>query len=90
MYSLSYTRQFNKDIKLAAKRGYNITLLETVISKLVNAGKLDAIYLPHKLKGNYSDCLECHIKPDWLLIWKQDNKAKEIILIRTGTHADLF
>ncbi len=90
MFTLSYTNQFNKDVRLAAKRGYNMRLLETAINKLITTGKLDEKYLPHKLKGDYSDCMECHIKPDWLLIWKQDNKAKEITLVRTGTHADLF
>lgn len=90
MYTLSYTNQFGKDVKLAAERGYDIKLLEKAIESLSRSGQLSAHYLTHKLKGRYSDCLECHIKPDWLLIWRQDEKLKEVTLIRTGTHSDLF
>lgn len=77
-------------VKLAAKRGHNIKLLETVVETLEKTGKLDAKYLPHKLKGVYSGCMECHIKPDWLLIWSQNDRSKEIFLIATGSHTDLF
>ena len=90
MYKLLYTNNFEKDVKLAVKRGYKIKLLETVINALEETGKLDAKYLPHKLKGKYADCMECHIRPDWLLIWSQNNKSKQITLIGTGTHTDLF
>jgi mRNA interferase YafQ len=90
MYKLSYTKGFEKDLKRAVKRGYNIKLLEEVIDALEQTGNLDATYLPHKLKGVYSYCMECHIKPDWLLIWSQNNHSKEITLIGTGTHSDLF
>jgi mRNA interferase YafQ len=90
VYTLFYTKKFEKDLKLIQKRGYDLTLLETVIEALETTGKIDASYLPHKLKGNYADCMECHIKPDWLLIWSQKNSPKEIYLIRTGTHSDLF
>ena len=90
MYTLYYTGKFEKDLKRVAKRGYNMPLIEEVIETLETTGILDASYLPHKLKGNYVDCMECHIKPDWLLIWSQNNTTKEIYLMRTGTHSDLF
>ena len=90
MYKLLYTNNFDNDLKRAVKRGYNIKLLEAVIEALETNGKLDPKYSPHKLKGNYADCMECHIRPDWLLIWSQNNRTKEITIIRTGTHTDLF
>lgn len=61
MYKLFYTNNFAKDLKRAVKRGYDVKLLETVIHTLETTGKLDAKYLPHKLKGIYTDCMECHI-----------------------------
>ena len=90
MYKLLYTNNFEKDVKRAVQRGYNITLLEMAINTLEETGKLDSKYLPHKLKGKYADCMECHIRPDWLLIWSQNNRLKEITFIGTGTHTDLF
>ncbi len=90
MYSIYFTSKFERDLKLVKKRGYDISQLEYVIETLELTGKLSPKYLTHKLKGNYSECLECHIKPDWLLIWQQDNETMEIFLIRTGSHSDLF
>ncbi len=90
MFEIEYSNQFEKDLKLAAKRGNDIELLRVVIAKLHEAGKLDSRYRTHKLQGKYNNYLECHIKSDWLLIWKQDDKAKKIMLTRTGTHTDLF
>ena len=90
MFDISYSNQFEKDLKLVAKRGYNIDLLREVIKKLNESGKLDARFRPHRLQGKYNNYMECHVKSDWLLIWKQDNNTKTIILTRTGTHTDLF
>ena len=90
MYDISYSNQFDKDLKLVAKRGYNIELLREVIAKLQESGKLDPHFRPHKLQGKYNNYMECHVKSDWLLIWKQDNKTMQIMLTRTGTHTDLF
>jgi mRNA interferase YafQ len=89
-YRIEYTGKFNKDIKLAVKRGMNMNLLKNVVEILEKDGKLPAKYKPHVLKGNYKGLWECHIKPDWLLIWKQDDGIKLISLTRTGTHSDLF
>lgn len=90
MYNISFSNQFKKDFKKCQKRGYKMSLLEQVLIILREKGKLPKEYKPHILTGNYSGFLECHIKPDWLLIWWQDDAEKEIRLDRTGTHADLF
>jgi mRNA interferase YafQ len=90
MYTLSYSSQFNKDLKLSAKRGYKVDMLLAVIKKLHETGKLEAIYRPHRLQGVYNNYMECHIRPYWLLIWQQNDTTKEIKFIRTGTHDDLF
>lgn len=90
MYSFVYSTKFKKDIKLCQKRNYDFQEFKTVIEILEKTGKLPAKYKPHTLSGNYKNHWECHIKPDWLMIWLQDDDLKELVLIRTGTHSDLF
>lgn len=90
MYEIKSTNQFDKHAVRCINRKYDISLLENVISLLELNGKLPTKYKTHPLRGNYVDCLECHIKPDWLLIWRQDDKEKTISLVATGTHSDLF
>jgi mRNA interferase YafQ len=90
MYEVKTSNRFEKDTIRCINRKYNLSLLEFVISLLESDGKLPTKYKTHPLKGSYFDCLECHIKPDWLLIWRQDDKVKTISLVRTGTHSDLF
>ncbi len=90
MYSISYSNSFKKDSRRCKKRNYEFGLLKTVLLELVEKGKLHAKYKPHKLSGDYKGFWECHIKPDWLLIWEQDDTEKKIKLTRTGTHSDLF
>ncbi len=65
-------------------------LLQSLINDLVESGCVSPKHKPHLLKGNYNDLWECHIQPDWLLIWEQDETIKLISLYRTGTHSDLF
>jgi len=89
-YILDFSGKFRRDAKLCKKRNYDISLIEIVFEILKQKGELPDIYKPHKLSGNYNGHWECHIKPDWLLIWLQDDINKEIILVRTGTHSDLF
>ena len=84
----SYTKQFAKDIKRMEKRGKSPEKIKKVIKMIVNEERLDANYKDHKLIGNYRGRLECHIEPDWLLIYKIT--GFEIIFERTGTHSDLF
>jgi len=90
MYSLTYTRQYRKSVKLCKKRGCNLARLEAVLTLLVENGTLPATYKPHKLSGRYANCWECHIQPDWLLIWQQNNSELVLLLIDTGSHSDLF
>ena len=90
MYKVKTTNGFDKDILRCKKRGLNLDFLKEVVSILTKDGKLPAKYKAHKLTGNLSGCWECHIKPDWLLIWKQNNKEFTLLLLNTGTHSDLF
>jgi len=89
-YEISQFNSFKKDLKRCKKRNYDFSILKKVISLLTEKGKLSEKYKPHSLSGNYNGRWECHIKPDWILIWKQDDAKKEIYLERTGTHSDLF
>ncbi len=89
-YRIEYTGKIKKDIKLALKRNLNIELFKEVVLLLEKNGKLPIKYKPQVLKGNYKGFWECHIQPDWLLIWEQNDEIKLISLTRTGTHSDLF
>ena len=84
------TNKFLKDLRLAKKRGLDLSLLDEVITKLANQEKLEEKYHDHALSGDFSDFRECHIKPDWLLIYTIDDEELELFLFRTGTHSDLF
>jgi mRNA interferase YafQ len=86
----SYTKQFEKDLKLAIKRGKDPTKIKDVITKIVNQEPLPIKYRDHKLLGNYMGRRDCHIEPDWILIYKPDLDANRVIFERTGTHSDLF
>jgi mRNA interferase YafQ len=86
----SYTKRFHKDIKNMKKRGKNIEKIKFIITKLVNQDLLEPKYKDHKLIGNYQNRRECHIEPDWLLIYKLIPEEDLIIFERTGTHSDLF
>lgn len=90
MYSLEFTSKFKKDYKLCEKRKYDFALFDEVLDLLIAKGKLPNKYKPHGLQGNYKNHWECHIKPDWLLIWLQDDTLKELVFVRMGTHSDLF
>lgn len=89
-YEISYTNRFKQSLKKYVKRGLDIECLKNVINILQETGSLPSKYKPHKLKGNYSGCWECHIQPDWLLIWQQNDTELRLILIDTGTHSDVF
>ena len=90
MLTIKYETSFKKDFKRILKRGYDIRLLEEVIEILANGNELPKKYKDHNLIGDYSDCRECHITPDWLLIYKIDGNELILYLTRTGTHSDLF
>jgi len=88
--SATYTKQFEKDLKLAIKRGKDPNKLKKVILKLVTQEPLEPKYRDHKLVGNYMGRRDCHIEPDWLLIYKPEPENDRIIFERTGSHSDLF
>lgn len=91
MIDIRYTTKFRKDFKMVKKRGCNVELFQEVLSILQNGQQLPQKYKDHSLSGNYSGCRECHITPDWLLIYRYDNdNGLVLILTRTGTHSDLF
>lgn len=93
MFELSFTNQFKKDLKLLKKRSpENFNTLNQFIKQLAVSGfsSIDKKYKPHYLKGNYRDYCECHVLNDLLLIWKEDKLDDTIVLVRTGTHSDLF
>ena len=88
MRTIRTTGQFNKDAKLLAKRGYDMKKLRAVVEKLVNEERLEARYKDHPLQGKYVGARDCHIQPDWVLIYAIVDE--ELRLIRSGTHSDLF
>jgi len=90
MYAIRPTTKFNKDLKRAEKRGCKIGLLTEVIKKLASGEKLDERYRDHPLKGQFQGCRECHITPDWLLIYEIEKNELILHLIRTGSHSELY
>lgn len=84
----AYTRQFQRDIKLAKRRGKNLTKLRLVAQTLVAGDRLDPIHRDHKLVGEFIGRRECHIESDWLLVYKIQGDL--IIFERTGSHSDLL
>lgn len=89
-YTVKTTKNFESDVKRCKKRGYDMKALEAVIRLLAADVCLPKKYSPHKLTGDYKDYWECHIKPDWLLIWLQNDKELILLFTNTGTHSDLF
>lgn len=89
-YRIVQSGAFKKDLKTAIKRGYNIDLLGVVVDTLAAGKPLPAKYKDHGLSGNYKGCRECHITPDWLLIYEISDGELILYLTRTGTHSDLF
>lgn len=89
-YTIKPTTKFQKDLKKAQKRGYDISLLTDIIKKLANGETLPEKNRDHSLIGDYAGCRECHITPDWLLIYEIDNGELILYLTRTGSHSDLF
>ena len=88
MLKLNVTGQFKKDRRRCIKRGLDMSLLNTVVDTLLIPAPLPAVNKDHPLTGNWSNKQECHILPDWLLIYRIE--GNELVLYRTGTHADLF
>ena len=89
-FKLETTVKFRKEAKLCKKRGLPMEELWTVVKQLLNGENLEPQYREHLLYGKYKGCHECHIRPDWLLIWKENDETLTLLLTNTGTHSDLF
>lgn len=89
-YLIKPTNRFKKDLKKIIKRGYNQKLITDVITLLANGEQLPLQNNDHALTGNYKGCRECHITPDWLLVYEIAEEELILYLTRTGTHSDLF
>ena len=89
-YEIKNTTQFKKDYKLAKRRGLNLNLLKDIVTKLANGETLAPTHKDHSLSGNWTGHRECHIQPDWLLIYRYEEEVLVLTLSRTGTHSDLF
>lgn len=90
MLKIVPSNRFKKDLKKAIKRNLDISLLDEVVNKLANKQKLEKKYKDHDLKGEYIGFRECHIEPDWLLLYKIEKEELELFLFRTGSHGDIF
>lgn len=89
-YRLKKTKRFDKDVELAKRRGKNLDKLFDLIGKLAEGKELEPRYKDHSLSGEYQGCRECHIEPDWLLVYEIFDDCLILVLNRTGTHSDLF
>lgn len=89
-YEIIASKKFRRDVKVIRKRGYNLALLDDIVTCLASGGTLLPKYRDHELKGDYVGCRECHITPDWLLIYEIDESTLYLYLTRTGSHSDLF
>lgn len=91
-FIVDFTYNFKKGYKRVKKQGKDISKLDNVIKKLTNGIMLEPKYRDHKLYDNkkFKDCRECHIEPDWLLIYKTDNNQLILLLVETGSHSELF
>lgn len=90
MLTIKYHTMFKKDFKKIKKRGYDISRLEKIVELLANEVPLPEQFKDHNLSGNYNGFRECHIAPDWLLIYQVNNNELVLVLSRTGLHSDLF
>lgn len=90
MYEVRFTTTFKKSYKLMKKRGLDISLLDNVIDLLRNGKTLDEKYRDHALSGDFEGFRECHIKPDWLLVYLIENDILTLTMVDTGTHSDIF
>jgi len=90
MYSIEFTRQYLRDLKLARKRKFDEQKLNIVIKILISGENLPQQYKNHTLSEEFAGLYECHITPDWLLIYYKEKTIRLVTLIRIGSHSDLF
>lgn len=89
-YEVKFTTQFKKDLKLLKKQNKSLHRLYAAIEKLANGETLEEKYKDHALSGNYKGCRECHIAPDWLLVYEVYDDVLVLLMYRTGSHSELF
>lgn len=89
-YEVRFTTQFKKDLKLANKQGKNTDKLFEIVERLANGEALEAKYRDHELSGSCQGCRECHVEPDWLLVYEIFNDVLVLLLNRVGSHSELF
>lgn len=89
-YSIDTTRKFDRSLKKCIKRGLDISKFKECVRILSEEGKLPSEYHPHKLSGKFKRAWECHIEPNWLLVWEQNDTELTLLMIDTGSHSDIF
>lgn len=90
MRTFSRTTQFKKDVKLAGRRGKDLAKLKAVLELLIEGESLPAVFKDHPLRGNFAGSRDCHIEPDWVLIYTLTGEGTHVRFERTGTHGDSF
>ena len=89
-YTVKISNRFRKQFRLCVKRGLDMNLINEAMRLLAANGSLPAQYRPHKLSGKFQGVWECHIEPDWLMTWEQNDMELTLLFLQTGTHSDLF
>lgn len=89
-YTVKISNRFKKQFRLCMKRGLDMNLINEAMRLLAANGSLPAQYRPHKLSGKLQGVWECHIEPDWLMTWEQNDMELTLLFLQTGTHSDLF
>ena len=89
-YKVKISTRFKKDFKRCMKRGLDMTLIMTAMDLLEATGSLPADYRPHQLKGDHKGQWECHIEPNWIMTWEQNDTELTLLFLQTGTHSDIF
>lgn len=89
-YKIKTTNRFDKQLKRCEKHGYDMHRIFDAMRLLAQSGTLPAQYRPHPLKGDHKGQWECHIQPDWLMTWEQNDNQLTLLFLETGTHVDLF
>ena len=89
-YIVKISNRFKKQFRLCMKRGLDMNLINEAMRLLAANGSLPAQYLPHKFSGKFQGIWECHIEPDWLMTWEQNDTELTLLFLQTGTHSDLF
>ena len=90
MYQVKYSKRFAKNLKLCEKRGLDLRIIFEAIELLAASGTLPIKYHPHKLVNQKEETWECHIQPDWLMTWQQNDMELTLLFLQTGTHSDLY